>query len=98
MFNDFEAIRIEVNYFLSIIETSQGSEYKVYAEEALTYIFYCFFFNKHDLELYNSVDRLELYIIGVYDVCKEMYPTFSNNIPTILEMMKIIRHEMYTRF
>lgn len=98
MFNNFEAIRLEVNYFLSIIETSQGSEYKIYAEEALNYIFYCFFFNKQDLELYNAVDRLDLYIVSVCDECKEIYPIFRNNIPTILEMMKIIKHEMYTRF
>lgn len=49
MFNDFEAIRLEVNYFLSIIETSQGREFKEYAEEVLTIVFNCFFFNKHDL-------------------------------------------------
>lgn len=98
MFNDFEAIRLEVNYFLSIIETSQGSKYKKCAEEALTIIFNCFFFNKQDLDLYFALKRLDLYIVSVYDECKEIYPIFRKNIPTILKMMKIIRHEMYNRF
>jgi len=98
MFNDFESIRLEVNYFLAIIETSQGSEFKEYAEEALTIIFNCFFFNKQGLDLYDALYRLDLYIVSVHDESKEIYPIFRNNIPTILKMMKIIRQEMYTRF
>jgi len=95
MFNDFTTLRYETNYFLSIIETSLGSEYKVYAEQALTCIFTCFFFNKKNLELYDNIEIIGIYLDSICKDYKKVYPFVRNDIPSILKMIETINMELY---
>jgi len=95
MDKDIELLRNEVNYLLFTIETCLGTDIKTHAEDALNYTLYCFFFNKQDLELYRTVDRLEIYISYVNDEYKEIYPTLKKNISQILKMITLIKREHF---
>lgn len=93
MDKNFELLRIEVNYLLFAFETCLGTDIKKQAEDALNYIFYCFFFNKQDIELPHNINMLQINISSVSDEHKEIYPIFKEDIPTILAMMELIRIE-----
>lgn len=89
----FELLRYEVNSLLFTIETCLGADIKNHAEDALNYIFYCFFFNKQDSELYRNVDTLQTYISSVNEGYKDLYPTFKKDIFQIQKMMTLIKRE-----
>jgi len=93
MFDDFTTLRYEVNYFLSIIETACGNEFKRDAEEELNYILISFFFPKTNTGVILSIRKIENYfnVISNYDT--KDYSILKNNLPTIYKMFNIIKIE-----
>lgn len=89
----FELLRYEVNFLLFAIETCHGADIKKQAEDALNYVFYCFFFNKQDPEFYSAVDTLQYYISFVSDEYNDLYPTFYKDISQIFKMIALIKRE-----
>lgn len=87
-------LRLEINYFLSIITLALGYEDKYLAEEALDMLTTFYLFNHNEEFCIDYICRLELYINEISKLEDLEYKLLKRNIPTVINFINEIKYEL----
>ncbi|MBP1863671.1 hypothetical protein BD780_003472 [Clostridium tetanomorphum] len=93
--NNFNIIRLEINYFLSSINSTLGTKDKSLAEEAISELINNFFFPTTTTLCTQHIDLLEGYIKIISAMNIIEYRNIKKNVPTIIQLISIIKQEQF---
>ncbi|MBH1941098.1 hypothetical protein I5677_09365 [Mobilitalea sibirica] len=91
---ELDILRLEINYFLCIIESTLSVEDKNLAKDALNSLITSFIFtNQHDFYEYH-LQVIEDYISSISNLLEEEYRHIRSNIPITVNILELIKQEI----
>lgn len=91
--DNFNILRLEINYFLSSINSTLSSKDKSLAEEAISELINNFFFPTTTILCTQHIDLLEGYIKIISAMNSIEYRNIKKNVPSIIQLISIIKQE-----
>ncbi len=91
---EFNILRLEINYFLCIVESTLSVADKNLAKDALNSLITSFLFtNQYDFYEYH-LQVIEDYILSISNLPEEEYKYIRSNIPNIINLLDLIKQEI----
>lgn len=91
--NDFNILRLEVNYLLSTLDYFIGSIETFKVKEALHVLIDYFFFHINKDSCIEHVELVEQYIEEIAGFSNTEYRNIKKNVPAIIQFVSIIKQE-----